>query len=159
MGPNGVAKADQQPTYLRRYLLTYQQQSPWPQMLAKNYVWAPCWHRATTLSHASPTVSPRMSLARELEQAMSSPSADKLAALAVRARQTDSQTEMVAAGVHHRLPALLQLSQSSCASPDCGTSQQECGLRQMQAQCARLLGNLSYLQAHPNPNANATPKP
>ena len=100
-----------------------------------------------------------MSLARELDDAMSSPSADKLAALAVRARQTDSQTEMVAAGVHTRLPALLQLSQSSCASPDCGTSQRECGLRQMQAQCARLLGNLSYLQAHPNPNANATPKP
>ena len=107
-----------------------------------------------------------MSLARELDDAIRSFYAEKqvslerkLAALAVRARQTDSQTEMVAAGVHHRLPALLQLSQSSCASPDCGTSQQECDLRQMQAQCARLLGNLSYLQAHPNPNANATPKP
>lgn len=107
-----------------------------------------------------------MALPLEWDDAMSSPSADKLAALAVRARQTDSQTEMVAAGVHHRLPALLQLSQSSCASPDCGTSQHECGLRQMQAQCARLLGNLSYLQAHAtltptppqNPNAS-TPTP
>ena len=114
---------------------------------------------STRRSHPLRLSPPRMSLARELDDAMSSPSADKLAALAVRARQTDSQTEMVAAGVHHRLPALLQLSQSSCASPDCGTSQQECDLRQMQAQCARLLGNLSYLQAHPNPNANATPKP
>ena len=123
-------------------------------------MWAPCWHLARPAT--ARLYSARMSLARELEDVFAerpAPSAQKLAALAVRARQTDSQTEMVAAGVHHRLPALLQLSQSSCASPDCGTSQQECGLRQMQAQCARLLGNLSYLQAHPNPNANATPKP
>ena len=103
-----------------------------------------------------------MSLAHELEDAMSSPSADKLAALAVRARQTDSQTEMVAAGVHLRLPALLQLSQCSCSSPNCGTtsSQCDCGWRQMQAQCARLLGNLSYLQANPNTNPNTSqPQP
>ena len=113
---------------------------------------------------------------------MSSPSADKLAALAVRfglrtlnsffvslsnpvnkvalsssllrstfacrrgrARQTESQTEMVAAGVHLRLPALLQ---QKCG---CGTgSLCQCEWRQMQAQCARLLGNLSYLQANKN---------
>ena len=109
-----------------------------------------------------------MSLAQDIDDAMSSPSADKLAALAVRARQTDSQTEMVAAGVHLRLPALLQLSQCSCGSPNCASSpncatsssQRECGWRQMQAQCARLLGNLSYLQANPNPNPNTSqPQP
>ena len=99
-----------------------------------------------------------MSLAQDIDAAMSSPSADKLAALAVRARQTESQTEMVAAGVHLRLPALLQPSQCSCGSPNCATSssQRECGWRQMQAQCARLLGNLSYLQANPNPNPNTS---
>ena len=116
-----------------------------------------------------PLVAPKMSLAQDLDDAMSSPSADKLAALAVQARQTDSQTEMVAAGVHLRLPALLRLSQCSCGSPNCGTSSSQCGCgwRQMQAQCARLLGNLSYLQAnaHPstltpaNPNPTPTPTP
>ena len=75
----------------------------------------------------------------------SHPTAENLAALAVRARQTEVQTAMVGSGVHMRLPALLT-SQCGCG----GGSQSHCceEWRRMQAQCARLLGNLSYLQVN-----------
>ena len=87
-----------------------------------------------------------MNLARDIDEATSSPTAAKLSALAVAARKVEAQTEMVESGVHLRLPALL-LSQCGCGmSHRC---QQCCSdWRQMQAQCSRLLGNLSYLQAN-----------